>query len=166
MALEIERKFLLNDDWKSQVLPQELNILSVMRIEQTYLALVLDEEIRVRKIEHESTGERLFFHTYKKGFGLQREEIEFPISQKLYEQLIENNGAPQPLLKTRTRLKWGTTTLEGDEYEQFELCVVEVEFTDIQEAKQFQAPSWFGKELSDSQIYSNKHLWKKIQGYG
>src|SRR4051794_28414759 len=89
MSLEIERKFLLPEISESLVEEGKLQFRSEHRIEQTYIALDTDQEIRVRRIIDLETNEMTFTHTFKKGNGLAREEIEYSISEGIYDQIVQ-----------------------------------------------------------------------------
>jgi CYTH domain-containing protein len=162
MALEIERKFLLNEFPASLIGNGELIIQSEQRIEQTYLAIDEKQELRVRRITDLASGTVEYTHTFKNGNGLSREEIEYSISEGIYRQIT---GAFQavPLTKIRVTALWGDTVIEIDSYDQIELIVVEVEFGSVEEAQQFTAPEWFGADISDNRQYSNKTVWRELQ---
>ncbi|WP_010276974.1 CYTH domain-containing protein [Paenibacillus senegalensis] len=162
MTTEIERKFRMPDDWKTHLQEWQVAITSVMKIEQTYLALGLNEEIRVRRITQLPKGEVTYTHTYKSGSGLKKQEIEYPISADLYAQLLERDKL-RLLIKHRFVASWDGYRLEIDTYDQFALSVVEVEFESEDEALAFHPPYWFGEELDQTFEYSNKVLWKKTQ---
>jgi len=123
------------------------------------------QELRVRKIKDLASGELEFTHTFKNGNGLVREEIEYAISESLYGQLIRASGAV-PLTKTRTTAEWGGAIVEIDTYDQLELRVLEIEFGSEEEALRFEAPSWFGPDIGSTREFSNKTVWKKLQGGG
>ena len=38
--------------------------------------------------------------------------------------------------------------------------IVEIEFSDIKNAKSFDIPNWFGKEVTENNAYKNKNLAK------
>jgi adenylate cyclase len=162
MSLEIERKFLLSKFPDVLVQKGILQIRSEKRIEQTYLALDVTQELRVRRIVDLITGEVEFTHTFKRGNGLVREEIEYCISDKIYEQIIQAFGAV-PLTKNRITAAWGEILIEIDCYDQIELTVIEVEFESVEEAIAFEAPDWFGQDISSEKQYSNKKVWKELQ---
>ncbi len=162
MAMEIERKFLLTEFPDSWVREGVIVPIKEQRIEQTYLAMDDTQELRVRKIKDLASGELEFTHTFKKGNGLVREEIEYSISASLYEQLIRASGAI-PLTKVRMTADWAGTTVEIDTYDQLELRVLEIEFGSEEAATNFQAPDWFGPDISSAKQYSNKTVWKKLQ---
>lgn len=162
MAMEIERKFLLPEFPQQLIDEGKLNILSRQRMEQTYLAIDGPQELRVRKIEDLNSGEVHYTHTFKNGLGLSREEVEYEISQGLYKQMTDAVHAV-PLLKERITAEWNGITVEIDVYEQLRLSVIEVEFQSLEECRAFQAPDWFGEDVSEEKKYSNKTVWKELQ---
>jgi len=162
MALEIERKFLLPEFPAALIDEKELRIEKEQWIEQTYLAIHGDQELRVRKIVDPTSGEAEYTHTFKKGHGIAREEVEYAISEGLYEQMIATHQAV-PLMKKRTTAAWGDRRIEIDEYNQIELLVLEVEFASVAEAESFVPPAWFGKDISSDKQYSNKKVWMELQ---
>jgi len=161
MGKEIERKFLLPAFPQRELEDQAISIISRIMIYQTYLAYSSDQEIRIRKlVDHDGAAE--YTHTFKSGHGMVREEIEYAITEPVYEQLLQNTRFV-PLEKIRTTVQSGPFTFEIDEYRQIELTVVEVEFPDEEAARQFSAPAWFGRELGAEEEYRNKTLWMKLQ---
>jgi len=117
---------------------------------------------RVRRIADASTGKAVYTHTFKRGNGMTREEIEYEISEKIYEQLFRAARAV-PLTKNRMTAEWNGLTVEIDRYDQLGLTVVEVEFDSEEEANRFQAPPWFGRDIGAEKEYGNKTIWKKLQ---
>ncbi|CAM4224597.1 CYTH domain-containing protein [Paenibacillus macerans] len=162
MPLEIERKFLLPEYPEELIRTGELIIRSEQEIDQTYLALHEDQELRVRKIRDAASGNVTFTHTFKKGFGLSREEVEVSISEGLYEQITGIHRAI-PLTKRRVTAEWNGIVLEIDRYDQIDLMVLEVEFASETEAREFQPPQWFGPDISTDKRYSNKKVWRELQ---
>lgn len=162
MALEIERKFLLPEFPEQRIQNGELKVITRHNIDQTYLALDGAQELRVRKITDLDSGEVTFTHTFKDGKGISREEIEYSISEGLYNQMIEAVNAVA-LVKERITGVWNDITVEIDVYSQLNLSVLEVEFNSLEEAESFVAPEWFGKDVSTERQYSNKTVWKELQ---
>jgi adenylate cyclase len=162
MNHEIERKYLLPAYPQDLIDSGELIVKSRKTIEQTYLALTEEEEIRVRKLSSEGSAP-VYTHTYKRGHGLSRGEAEYEISEQIYRQLLENTGRA-PLVKTRTKVTAGSDKIvEIDEYHQFNLLTVEVEFDSEEEALAFTPPAWFGSEVGSEMEYRNKELWASVQ---
>lgn len=164
MALEIERKFLIPEYPKALLEDGSLVLVKEQVIDQTYLALDKDQELRVRRIKDLATGDVSFTHTFKRGFGLTREEVEYPISAGIYEQMIHSRGA-LPLVKKRTTLQWNDYLLEIDDYHQIKLMVLEIEFQSEEEATSFEPPEWFGQDISTDKQYSNKKVWRDLQAH-
>ncbi|WP_139990498.1 CYTH domain-containing protein [Paenibacillus paridis] len=163
MSLEIERKFLLPEFPVALIEEAELKVISEHRIEQTYLAMDENQELRVRRIVDLASGEVSYTHTFKLGNGLSREEIEYAISEGIYEQIVKAFGFI-PLTKNRVTAEWQGGIIEIDTYDQIELSVLEVEFDSEEAANSFMAPEWFGKDISTERQYSNKKVWRELQG--
>jgi adenylate cyclase len=160
MNLEIERKFKLGRFPQQEIESGALKLITRQLIDQTYLAFSKNEEVRVRRLSTEQGD--TYTHTFKRGHGLAREEIEYSISADIYEQLLQGSGK-KPLRKTRTSLEAGGLHFDIDEYEQFNLAVVEVEFHSEEEAAGFQSPDWFGPEVGSEEEFRNKKLWVTVQ---
>lgn len=162
--IEIERKYLMNRFPEAELQTGIASTISVQHIDQTYLALAENEEIRIRRLTcvNNTLLPDQFTHTFKKGNGLVREEIEYEISEDIYAQLLRSAGKV-PLTKVRTTLQCGEHRYEIDVYESIGLQVVEVEFPDLLAAGQFVPPDWFGEEISHVRQYSNKEMWKALQ---
>lgn len=162
MSLEIERKFLLPEFPNALVEDAKLKVLSEQRIEQTYLAIDENQELRVRRIVDLANGDVTYTHTFKLGNGMLREEIEYSISESIYGQVINAFGFV-PLTKNRITAEWDGRVIEIDTYDQIKLSVLEVEFDSEEAANTFQAPDWFGKDISSERQYSNKKVWRELQ---
>lgn len=163
MSLEVERKFLLPHYPQDLIEDGTIEVLSVQHIEQLYLALAPGEELRLRKLTDRSTDIPAFMLTYKNGAGIVRTEVEQPITQSLYDELI-GKFQPIPLIKERTTAKMvdSGTVIEIDRYDHLPLVVVEVEFMSEDEAKRFTPPVWFGPDISTNKQYSNKEMWRQL----
>jgi adenylate cyclase len=161
MSAEIERKFLLPAFPAAELENKEVTLVLKQYIYQTYLAFSDDQEIRVRQLV-DSGGVSHYTHTFKSGHGLVREEIEYAISENIYKQLILHTGLT-PLEKIRTTVDYHGIHFEIDEYKQIDLMVVEVEFPNVDAARLFPVPDWFGRELGQEEEYRNKTLWIQLQ---
>jgi len=146
MGIEIERKFLLNDDgWRGLGQP------TLMR--QGYLTSDPARTVRVR-IE----GERAVITIKSKNTGATRGEWEYeipvPDAAELLDRLCE-----QPLVeKTRHRIGYKGHTWEVDEFrgENAGLVVAEIELGSENEA--FDKPDWIGREVTGDPRYYNSSL--------
>lgn len=156
MKKEIERKFII------EKVGQGVIFLEDKSIHQTYLSVKDNEELRVR-MEVEN-NEKTFTMTHKKGSGMTREETEFQIGEKMYYDLTDK-VREKTLIKNRRASMVGDYTVTVDTYgQEFEgMMTAEVEFETEEEAIQFQAPKWFGRDVTEDATYKNKNLWKKLQ---
>lgn len=157
--MEIERKFAI------MKIPNDLDKYEKEEIEQGYLCI--KPTVRIRKSNDEYT---LNYKWKQKGLeekvAIQNIEYTMPLTQENYEILlkkIENNL----IIKDRYKIpiKDGLTVeldvfhghLEG-------LVFAEVEFPDIESAKNFNKPDWLGKDLCFDKRFDNT-LLSKVEKY-
>lgn len=148
MAREIERKFLLEEP------PAWLEDHERVEIEQGYLAIGEDAEVRLRRAGAECTL------TVKRGAGGDREEFEVALEPAQLEALWEA-CAGRRLRKRRYLVPLdGALRAEVDVYAGAleGLRVVEVEFASAESAAAFAAPAWFGRELTGEPRFANQAL--------
>jgi CYTH domain-containing protein/CHAD domain-containing protein len=148
MAAEIERKFLIERP------PPDLERHQSVEIEQGYLAVSDEAEVRLRRAGGELTL------TAKRGSGEQREELEVELSEEQFAELWSGCGEDR-LEKRRYRLPLPEDlTAEVDVYagELQGLAVAEVEFPTEESAHAFQPPPWFGRELTGDHRFANQAL--------
>lgn len=148
MAIEIERKFLVNGNgWRS------LAVGFLYR--QGYIAKNPERTVRVRVVEN--TG----YLTIKGlSIGLSRAEFEYIIPVEEAEQMLQDL-CDRPLIeKTRYKINVGDLLWEVDEFEGENkgLILAEVELTD--ENQTIELPNWIGKEVSGDPRYYNSYLTK------
>jgi adenylate cyclase len=155
--MEIERKYKVNN------LPSDLSQYKYKKIEQGYLCH--NPTIRIRKSNED------YILTYKSKFGIEKKsensavinhEVELPLSKEAYDELKAKTDG-NIIYKTRYLIPIDNElTAELDVFEDklLGLILVEVEFPNEQLADEFSPPSWFGKELSSDQRFSNYHLSK------
>lgn len=156
MKKEIERKFLIEEIGQGVVFFED------KQIHQTYISIKDDEELRVRmEVENDKKS---FSMTYKKGIGLSREENDFQIGEKMYYDLTDNVNE-KTLIKNRRATMFGQYSVTLDTYgpEFNGMVTAEVEFETEEEANRFQAPGWFGQDVTEDETYKNKNLWKRLQ---
>ena len=145
---EIERKFLVRK------LPENLAEFPNAQMWQGYLAIAPGGvQVRLRK-----AGEKHSL-TYKRGRGQTREEREIALTAEQFEMLWPATEGKR-LTKTRYRVPLGRDTVEIDVYsgKHEGLIVAEVEFDDLQAARDFRVPDWLGKDVSHVARYSNQRL--------
>ncbi|MCP4075858.1 MAG: CYTH domain-containing protein [Gammaproteobacteria bacterium] len=152
--IEIERKFLVKK------LPELTNAKKAY-IHQGYLTQSSDSvEIRLRRKDEQ------YFITVKSGSGMVRTERETSIDQQQFETLwpdtqgkrIEKNRWTG---KLNTQLSYELDVFLG---ELDHLMLVEVEFSSLEQADQFEPADWFGREVTIDKSYQNKALAMNPQG--
>jgi CYTH domain-containing protein len=149
---EIERKFLLDRP------PPVIDDHTPTRIEQGYLAVTDDIEVRIRS----RADERVL--TVKGGRGLTRREVSIPLTQAQFDALWELTSGSR-LTKQRWVISQDAVELEIDVFDGDlgGLVIAEVEFPSEEAAAAFAAPDWFGREVTSDSGYSNATLATKGQ---
>jgi adenylate cyclase len=148
-GVEVERKFLVPQ-------PPDLDGTRSDEIEQGYLALGPDGEVRLRR-----RGEGLSL-TAKRGGGIAREEGEIELEAADFDALWPLTEGRR-LRKRRHLIAHGDHEIEVDVYEGGldGLVVAEVEFGSEDEAGAFQPPDWVGEEVTGDEHYLNETLATK-----
>jgi adenylate cyclase len=144
--MEVERKFLVGE-------PPELDGAEADEIQQGYLAIGSDGEVRLRR-----KGEHLVL-TAKRGTGLSRQESEVELDRERFDVLWPLTEGRR-LHKRRHVLPQGDLKIEIDVYEgELEgLVVAEIEFPSEEEARDFDPPEWLGEEVTGDRRYLNETL--------
>ena len=144
--MEVERKFLVPE-------PASLEGTESDEIEQGYLAIGSDGEVRLRR-----RGDDLVL-TAKRGSGLSRGEEEIELTGEQFERLWPHTEGRR-LHKRRHLIPHGDHEIELDVYEGGleGLIVAEIEFPSEEEARDFDPPEWFGKEVTGEHAYLNETL--------
>jgi adenylate cyclase len=141
MAVEIERKFLVQREHLPQPLPEG------DELEQGYLSV--EPIVRVRLVtSHE--GVRHAELTIKGKGLLTRPEFNYPIPHDDAETLLGLCG--RALRKVRRRVG----RFELDHFRENDLWLAEIELCDEQE--RFDRPAWLGEEVTHDPQYSNSRL--------
>ena len=149
MAQEIERKFLVKGDFKSEVFKST-------RITQGYLSSVPERTVRVRV-----KGEKGFITI--KGIGNESGACRFEWEKEIpVDEVRELLKICEPgvIDKTRYLVKNGDFTFEVDEFygDNDGLTVAEIELPD--EQAQFNRPAWLGEEVTGDVRFYNSMLMK------
>ena len=144
--MEIEKKYLLKH------LPDFASY-EYHKIEQAYLCT--NPVVRVRKEDNN------YYMTYKGSGMLAREEYNLPLNQESYEHLKEKADG-NVIGKTRYMIPLGKEDLvaEVDVFEEpfAPLIMAEVEFESEEQANAFEAPEWFGGEVTFDGRYHNSYM--------
>lgn len=148
MASEIERKFLV------PAAPSSQELGSGARLEQGYLAIDGQVEVRLRRVDGEATL------TVKFGSGLTRTEVEMPLAAADAADLWPHT-AGRRIEKARYRVTLPTGAVADIDVYEGELrglSTVEVEFPNEAAARAFTPPDWFGRDLTGETGWSNASL--------
>ena len=144
MAIEIERKFLVKDDWRPEGQP--------ICLRQGYLPLSGPMLVRIRQQD-----DRAFLTLKGRVDGVTRSEYEYEIPTQDAEELLMR--CRKPLIeKMRYLVPVGSYTWEVDVFSGANsgLVVAEIELSSEDEA--FDRPDWIVKEVSGDIRYYNSNL--------
>jgi CYTH domain-containing protein len=147
--VEIERKLLVDEA------PDDLASWDAARLEQGYLAITDDVEVRVRR-----EGEAGAVLTIKSAPGLSRVEEELPLDGAAFERLWAlTEGRRVVKVRHRHEAQPGVL-MELDVYEGelSGLMTLEVEFADEDAARAWTPPPWAGREVTGDKAYANQTL--------
>ena len=147
MAQEIERKFLVKGDFKSDAVKK-------VRIMQGYLSSVPDRTVRVRIKDEKG------YITVKgksSDSGMTRFEWEKEISTDEAKELLSicEEGM---IDKSRYLVKVGNHTFEVDEFYGGNKGLIMAEVELESEDEVFERPSWLGREVTGDKRYYNAYL--------
>lgn len=146
-AYEIERKYLIH------TLPADLETYPYHEIEQAYLCT--EPVVRIRRQDED------YYLTYKSKGLMVREEYNLPLTPEAYEHLKTKIDG-RLISKRRYLIPLPPYTIELDLFSSPKpgLMLAEVEFPSEEEALAFQAPDWFGEDVTNSSEYHNSNLSK------
>ena len=144
--MEIERKFL------PPVLPENLEQYASHKIAQGYLCT--SPVVRIRRSDDD------YYLTYKSGGLMAREEYNLPLTRAAFYHLLPKVDG-RLIEKTRYLIPLeGGLTAELDVFEGdlAPLVLLEVEFETIEQAESYQAPEWFGEDVTNDGRYHNSYM--------
>jgi CYTH domain-containing protein len=146
--MEVERKLLVAE-------PPPLDGWDAKRLEQGYLAVTGDAEVRIRRADDDDG--RL---TVKSSPGLSRVEEELPLAPGAFERLWPLTEGRRLVKVRHTREDAPGVVFELDVYEGSlaGLAVLEVEFADEDAARAWTPPPWAGREVTGEKAYANQSL--------
>lgn len=148
MALEIERKFLVDE----KKLPAQI-LINGEKISQGYLSVEPARTVRVR-----IKGERAFLTIKSVNVGIVRQEFEYEIPLEDAEEILKL--CEKVLEKVRYKVEYAGHIWEIDIFggRLAGLILAEVELTAPKEI--LELPDWLGDEVSDNPKYFNSNLAK------
>lgn len=150
--LEIERKWLIDPN----NIPYDLNSCKKIKIEQSYINF--SPVIRIRNIDDNEYILTIKSKTSEE--GLVREEYECSLTKDKYDKLLSKKEG-NTISKNRYFVKEedGLTReidiflgdLEG-------LAYLEIEFSNLESAQNFETPNWVIKDVTADPLYKNSFL--------
>ena len=148
MAQEIERKLLVDE------LPDDLDAWGAQRLEQGYLAITDEAEIRIRR------GGDDTWLTVKSAPGLSRVEEELPLDAGAFARLWPLTEGRRLVKIRHTREATPGVVFELDVYEGAlaGLITLEVEFASEDAANAWKPPAWAGRDVTGAKAYANQSL--------
>jgi CYTH domain-containing protein/CHAD domain-containing protein len=147
-TIERERKFLVD------AIPPGLDLSDRVEIRQGYLATGTQSSVRVR-----DAGAEGCTLTFKAGIGAERTELEWAIDRDDFDAAWPHTDGKR-IAKTRHRIADGDSVIELDVFSGAHggLVLAEVEFESSAALEAFEAPQWFGAEVTDDGRYTNAAL--------
>ena len=149
MAIETERKFLVNGEFRNLAVESTY-------IEQRYLSIDSEKTIRIR-----ISGNQAFLTIKGRPAenSISRGEWEIPVSVSDARELM-NICLPGKIEKTRYLIPSGKHTFEVDVFHDKNegLIIAEIELS--YESEQFEKPEWVGAEVTGRPEYYNANLIK------
>ncbi|MBR5510464.1 MAG: CYTH domain-containing protein [Lachnospiraceae bacterium] len=144
-SYEIEKKYLIH------TLPENLDSYPYHEIEQGYLCT--EPVVRIRRQDN------AYYLTYKSKGLMIREEYNLPLTKDAYLHLKEKADG-KLITKRRYLIPLTPYTIELDVFSSPvpDLWLAEVEFPSEEEALSFQAPEWFGEDVTNDSKYHNSSL--------
>lgn len=157
--MEIERKYRISGFPEGEGWP----LLKQAVVCQGYLATHPVVRIRSKRTDKETDYILCF-----KGEGtLVRQEIEMPLSEEIFTQLLEL--LPAPMMRKDYRVyglpdghKLECSLVDGDTPDAF--YYAEVEFGSVEESEAFVPPAFLGEEVTEDPDFSMSQYWlKKVE---
>lgn len=146
--MEIERKFLVKQT------PEDLKSYPCQKIAQGYLNT--NPVVRIRRSNDD------YYLTYKGKGMMVREEYNLPLNKEAFDHMVTKIDGLLIEKKRYLIPLSGGLTAELDVFcgALAPLLLVEVEFDSVEAAEAFEAPDWFGEDVTHCGRYHNSNLSK------
>lgn len=160
--MEIERKWLFD----SEKAPENIEIMGEYFYNQAYLSI--DPEVRIRKRLKAGEEKETYALCIKSKGSLERIEVQKELTEKEFcELMIVGKLEEDDFIKKHFyRYKVGEYELtlgRVDSGKSTEFCYGEIEFSSKDEAEDFKAPDWFGKEVTHDKTYKMCSYWERTR---
>jgi len=154
--MEIERKWLIPLE---NLAEDFIHTAPGSRIEQGYLNPDDEYLVRVRRNRNIRNPDMDIFKMEIKSKGLfVRDEFGVEIDEKAFLEIYRK--CPKKITKTRYYHFVDDMQYEIDFYDAYDFITIEIEFNTTEEAENFEAPDWFGEEVTYKPEYKNINLAK------
>ncbi len=160
---EVERKWLFD----SVKAPYGINVLDEYLYGQAYIST--NPEVRIRW-KQKADGGRIFYKLCIKGKGtIERIEVEKELNKREFEQLMMvGNIKEEDFIKKHIyvyNINGYTLTIAATDIgRDTEFIYGEIEFnSSVQEAIAFEAPRWFGQEVTYRKDYKMANYWERTR---
>lgn len=148
--MEIERKWLAD----KRIALEIIRGILPMKTVQGYLNTMDDEYL----IRYRSINNTFFKLEIKSKGHLSREELRYDISKEQFKEGMKL--CKTKVCKNRYIVQEKDYQYEVDIYQEWDFVTVEIEFRSEDEAESFDAPEWFGKDVTYDPRYKNVNLAK------
>lgn len=160
--MEIERKWLFD----SEKAPKNIEIMGEYFYDQAYLSI--EPEVRIRKRQKVGEENETYALCIKSKGSLERIEVQKELTKKEFcELMIVGKLKEDDFIKKHFyRYKVGKYELtlgRVDSGKNTEFCYGEIEFSSKDEARSFNAPDWFGKEVTDDKNLKMCSYWQRTR---
>lgn len=160
--MEIERKWLFD----SEKAPEEVKKLGEYYYAQAYLSV--EPEFRIRSKRNVGEKETTYVLCIKSKGTLERVEVQKKLTEEEFKSLmIVGNLKEEDFIHKHIYvydIEGKKLTLgRADVGRSTEFIYGEIEFESVEEAKEFEAPSWFGKEVTEDLSYKMANFWKRTR---
>lgn len=160
---EVERKWLFD----SANAPSNIKVLGEYLYNQAYISII--PEIRIRSKQRVGEGSISYKLCIKSKGTIERIEVEKELTKREFEQLmIVGNIKEEDFIKKHSydydvngyKLSLGMV----DKNRKTEFIYGEIEFnSSVQEALAFEAPKWFGQEVTYVKKYKMANYWEETR---
>lgn len=164
--MEIERKWVCENAY--EVARQCDEIMWIKGYEQVYISI--DPEIRLSRSRMQGSEEAWRYKiTFKSKSDLSRIEIEKDLTEDEFNGILKIAGISQDqfIQKLIYGCRYKSYLLTVGHATSNDLMVDmsygEIEFDSEEEAEEFQAPDWFGRDVTYDETYKMASLWYRWQ---
>lgn len=168
--MEIERKWLFDEN----KIPKGKSS-TITLYKQSYLSVEPEVRIRAKQVlankdcpEHDNIccKPETYMLCIKGNGGISRIEVQKELTEKEFNELMQVGNLTDERFVHKAYYtipigKYLLTVGAVDKGLPSEFCYGEIEFEDEESAKNFKAPDWFGKEVTNDSSYKMKNYWKR-----